>query len=40
VARGKKKGQGKRPIPCLRLYGPIDAYFDKTIKLSDFELVK
>jgi hypothetical protein len=40
VSRGKKKEQGKRPIPCLRLYGPTDAYFDKTIKLSDFEFVK
>jgi hypothetical protein len=32
--------QGKRPIPCFRLYGPTDAYFGKTFKLSDFELVK
>jgi hypothetical protein len=32
--------QGKPPVPCFRLYGPTDAYFDKTFKLSDFELVK
>ena len=31
--------KGKRPMPCFRLYGPEDAYFDKTFKLPDCELV-
>jgi hypothetical protein len=31
--------EGKRPLPFIRLYGPTDAYFDKTFKLPDFELV-
>ncbi len=28
---------GKRPLPCLRFYGPTDAFNNKTFKLSDFE---
>ena len=32
--------EGKRPMPCFRLYGAEDAFFDKTFKLPDFELVK
>jgi hypothetical protein len=32
--------EGKKPMPCFRLYGAEDAYFDKTFKLPDFELVK
>ena len=32
--------QGKLPYPCLRLYGPQDAFWDKTFKLPDIELVK
>jgi hypothetical protein len=31
---------GKQPLPVIRLYGPQQAYFDKTFKLPDFELVK
>jgi hypothetical protein len=31
--------EGKRPFPFIRLYGPTDAYFDKTFKLPDFELI-
>jgi hypothetical protein len=32
--------EGKQLLPAFRLYGPQDAYFDKTFKLPDFELVK
>lgn len=32
--------QGKKPLPIFRLYGAQDAFFDKTFKLPDFELVK
>jgi len=32
--------QGKKPLPVFRLYGAQDAFFDKTFKLPDFELVK
>jgi hypothetical protein len=32
--------EGKQPLPLFRLYGPRRAYFDKTFKLPDFELVK
>lgn len=31
--------QGKKPRPVFRLYGAQDAFFDKTFKLPDFELV-
>jgi hypothetical protein len=31
--------QGKKPRPVFRLYGANDAFFDKTFKLPDFELV-
>jgi len=30
---------GKRPLPAVRFYGPIDAFNNKTFKLPDFELV-
>ena len=32
--------EGKRPLPCIRLYGAEQAFFDKTFKMPDFELVK
>jgi len=32
--------EGKQPLPLIRLYGPQQAYFDKTFKLPDFELAK
>jgi hypothetical protein len=31
--------QGKKPLPVFRLYGATDAFFDKSVKLPDFELV-
>ena len=31
--------QGKKPRPVFRLYGAQDAFFDKSFKLPDFELV-
>jgi len=31
---------GKRPIPFVRFYGAADAFFDKTFKMPDVELVK
>jgi hypothetical protein len=31
--------QGKQPMPLIRLYGAQDAYFNRTFKLPDFELV-
>lgn len=30
---------GKRPLPAMRVYGPAEAFNDKTFKLPDFELV-
>jgi hypothetical protein len=30
---------GKRPLPAMRLYGPTDAFNQKTFKMPDFELV-
>jgi hypothetical protein len=30
---------GKRPLPAMRLYGPTEAFNDKTFALPDFELV-
>jgi len=30
---------GRRPLPAMRLYGPTDAFNNKTFKLPDFELV-
>jgi hypothetical protein len=32
--------QGKKPLPCIRLYGPTELFWNKTFKLPDFELVK
>ena len=32
--------QGKVPLPVMRLYGAQDAFWDKTFKLPDVELVK
>jgi hypothetical protein len=31
--------QGKQPTPVIRLYGAQEAYFNRTFKLPDFELV-
>lgn len=31
--------RGKRPLPAMRLYGPTEAFNDKTFKLADFERV-
>jgi hypothetical protein len=31
---------GKLPVPFVRFYGPTDAFFDKTFKMPDVELVK
>ena len=31
--------QGKRPLPALRLYGPDEAFWNKSFKLADPELV-
>ena len=31
---------GKRPAPFVRFYGPTDAFFDKTFKMPDIELVE
>ena len=30
---------GKRPLPAMRLYGPTEAFNNKTFKLPDFEQV-
>jgi len=30
---------GKRPLPAMRVYGPTEAFNDKTFKMQDFELV-
>lgn len=32
--------QGKRPFPVMRMYGPDEAFWDKSFKLPDPELVK
>lgn len=32
--------QGKRALPCLRIYGPEEVLWDKSFKLPDPELVK
>ena len=32
--------EGKQPIPVLRLYGAQQAFWDKTFKLNDVELVE
>jgi hypothetical protein len=32
--------QGKRPFPVVRLYGPDEAFWDKSFKMPDVELVK
>jgi hypothetical protein len=32
--------EGKRPLPFIRLYGAEQAFFDKSFKMPDFELVK
>ena len=32
--------QGKVPAPVMRFYGAQDAFWDKTFKLPDVELVK
>ncbi|WP_249277585.1 DUF1214 domain-containing protein [Pandoraea sp. PE-S2R-1] len=29
---------GKRPLPAIRLYGPTDAFNNRTFKMPDFEL--
>jgi hypothetical protein len=29
---------GKRPLPCMRVYGPTEAFNNKTFTLPDFEL--
>ncbi len=31
--------QGKRPLPVMRLYGGDDAFWDKSFKMPDVELV-
>ena len=31
--------QGKRALPCLSIYGPEEALWDKTFKMPDAELV-
>jgi hypothetical protein len=31
--------QGKRPLPVIRLYGGDDAFWDKSFKMPDVELV-
>lgn len=28
---------GKRPLPCMWVYGPTEAFNDKTFKLDDWE---
>jgi hypothetical protein len=30
---------GKRPLPAFRFYGPDEALYNKTFKMSDFERV-
>lgn len=30
---------GKRPLSAMRVYGPTEAFNNKSFKLSDFELV-
>ncbi|PZR00654.1 MAG: hypothetical protein DI533_08960 [Cereibacter sphaeroides] len=30
---------GKRPLPCMRVYGPTEAFNNKTFKLDDWEAV-
>ena len=32
--------KGKKPSMFVRFYGPTDAFFDKTFKMPDIELVK
>jgi hypothetical protein len=32
--------QGKRPFPIMRLYAPDEAFWDKSFKMPDLELVK
>ena len=31
---------GKRPLPAMRCYGPMEALNNKTFKLPDFELAR
>ena len=31
---------GRRPLPAMRCYGPMDTLNNKTFKLDDFELVR
>jgi hypothetical protein len=31
--------QGKRPLPVMRLYGGDDAFWDKSFKMPDVDLV-
>ncbi|WP_148861332.1 DUF1254 domain-containing protein [Marinobacter fonticola] len=31
---------GKRPLPTIRFYGPTDAFYKKTFKMPDFEVVQ
>ena len=32
--------QGKRPLPCIRIYAGDEAFWDKSFKMPDLELVK
>jgi len=32
--------QGKKILPCIRLYGATEPFWNKTFKLADFELVQ
>jgi hypothetical protein len=32
--------QGKRPVPCMRIYGGDEAFWDKSFKMPDLELVQ
>jgi hypothetical protein len=32
--------EGKRPMPCMRIYGGEEAYWNKSFKLPDVELAK
>jgi hypothetical protein len=32
--------QGKRPFPMMRIYGGEEAFWDKSFKLPDLELVE
>jgi hypothetical protein len=32
--------EGKRPIPVMRFYGGTEAFWNKSFKLPDVELVK